>query len=135
MAFRFAGRPDGRDLCFREYTGADDLIGLRLPDAGKGVAPDVIALGPIYETKLKAMAWAPQGLARIGAWRAAIAKHARVKRTAAPVLVAIGGLTPERAPRAFAAGAQSLAVVTDFLMHPNPERRISEWLAVTKEPG
>ena len=28
--------------------------------------PDYIALGPIYETTLKVMPWAPQGLARIG---------------------------------------------------------------------
>ena len=27
--------------------------------------PDYVALGPIYETKLKVMKWAPQGLARL----------------------------------------------------------------------
>ena len=31
--------------------------------------PDYVALGPIYETKLKAMQWAPQGLERIGPGR------------------------------------------------------------------
>ena len=36
--------------------------------------PDYVALGPIYETKLKAMKWAPQGLARIGAWKARIGR-------------------------------------------------------------
>ena len=34
-------------------------------DIALGVEPDYIALGPIYPTKLKAMPWAPQGLARI----------------------------------------------------------------------
>ena len=34
-------------------------------DIALGVEPDYIALGPIYETKLKTMPWAPQGLARI----------------------------------------------------------------------
>ncbi len=83
--------------------------------------PDYIALGPIYETKLKAMVWAPQGLDRITAW----------KRRIGPLpLVAIGGLTPERASGAFAAGAQSLAVVTDFLAHAAPETRIAQWLAL-----
>lgn len=85
--------------------------------------PDYIALGPIYETKLKAMAWAPQGLARIGAWK---------RRIGALPLVAIGGLTPQRAPGAFAAGAQSLAVITDFLTHPEPEARVRDWVRLAQ---
>src|SRR5215469_6084232 len=32
-------------------------------DRALGVSPDYVALGPIYETKLKVMPWAPQGLA------------------------------------------------------------------------
>lgn len=82
--------------------------------------PDYIALGPIYETKLKAMKWQPQGLARITQWK---------KRIGDIPLVAIAGLTPARAPGVLAAGAQSLAVITDFLTHPHPEQRIREWLA------
>jgi len=82
--------------------------------------PDYIALGPIYETKLKAMKWAPQGLARITEWKA---------RIGARPLVAIGGLTPERAPAVLAAGAHSLAVITDFMSHPDPEARVRAWLA------
>jgi len=82
--------------------------------------PDYIALGPIYETRLKAMKYAPQGLDRIREWKSMIACP----------LVAIGGLTVERAPAVFAAGADSIAVVTDFLTHPEPERRIAEWLAL-----
>jgi len=30
------------------------------------LAPDYVALGPIYHTTLKVMPWAPQGLARLG---------------------------------------------------------------------
>jgi thiamine-phosphate pyrophosphorylase len=83
--------------------------------------PAYVALGPIYETKLKAMTWQPQGLARIGQW----------KRLAAGVpLVAIGGLTLERAAGAFDAGADSLAVITDFLTHPEPELRVRQWVAL-----
>jgi thiamine-phosphate pyrophosphorylase len=82
--------------------------------------PDYVALGPIYETKLKAMKWAPQGLARLGAWKA---------RIGALPLVAIGGLTPERADGVVAAGAQSIAVITDFMTAQDPERRIEMWLA------
>jgi thiamine-phosphate pyrophosphorylase len=85
------------------------------------VGPDYVALGPIYETRLKAMKWAPQGLDRIADWR---------HRIGGLPLVAIGGLTPERAEAALAAGADSLAVVTDFITHADPEARVSEWLAL-----
>jgi thiamine-phosphate pyrophosphorylase len=81
--------------------------------------PDYVALGPIYETKLKAMPWAPQGLERIKQWRTRI--------NSLP-LVAIGGLTPDRAPQVAAAGADSLAVITDFVTAPDPEARILAWL-------
>jgi thiamine-phosphate pyrophosphorylase len=50
--------------------------------------PDYVALGPIYPTILKAMAFAPQGLERIGEWK---------RRIGSVPLVAIGGLTVERA--------------------------------------
>ena len=81
--------------------------------------PDYIALGPIYETKLKAMKWAPQGLGRITQWR---------HRLGDMPLVAIGGITPDLASGVLAAGASSVAVITDFLTHPQPEQRIRTWL-------
>jgi thiamine-phosphate pyrophosphorylase len=86
--------------------------------------PDYVALGPIYETKLKIMPWAPQGLARIGEWKA-LAKRP---------LVAIGGITLERAPAVFAAGADSIAIVTDIVAHPDPERRTRDWLRLVSTP-
>lgn len=81
--------------------------------------PDYIALGPIYETKLKAMTWAPQGLARIAEWK---------QRIGTIPLVAIGGITPERAGGVMAAGADSVAVITDFITAPHPEARVKLWL-------
>lgn len=85
-------------------------------------SPDYVALGPIYPTTLKVMPWAPQGLARISEWQ----------RRIAPVpLVAIGGLTVERLPGVFRAGADSAAVVSDVLLHPAPEARAREWLQAT----
>jgi thiamine-phosphate pyrophosphorylase len=84
--------------------------------------PTYVALGPIYETKLKAMPWAPQGLDRIKEWR---------RRIGSLPLVAIGGLAPERAPDVIAAGADSLAVITDFLTSTDHEARIGLWLRQT----
>ena len=59
-------------------------------DIALAAEPDYVALGPIYETRLKAMQWAPQGLARITDWKARIGDLP---------LVAIGGITPERRRR------------------------------------
>lgn len=87
------------------------------------LSPDYVAIGPIYPTLLKEMAFAPQGLARIGDWR---------KRIGDIPLVAIGGLTPERAIAALAAGADSACVVTDILRNIDPEARTREWVAATQ---
>jgi len=89
-------------------------------DTALAASPDNVALGPIYETRLKAMKWAPQGLGRVTQWKS---------RIGALPLVAIGGLTPARADAVRAAGADSLAVITDFFAHPDPEARVSQWLA------
>jgi len=81
--------------------------------------PDYIALGPVYETTLKKMKWAPQGLERVREWQ---------RRINCP-LVAIGGITLELAPAVFAAGADVIAVVTDVVRHPEPAARTRQWLA------
>jgi thiamine-phosphate pyrophosphorylase len=82
---------------------------------------DYVALGPIYPTLLKVMPWQPQGLARIGEWK---------RRVGARPLVAIGGVTLERLPGVFAAGADVAAVVTDIVRAAHPEGRARQWLAV-----
>lgn len=85
--------------------------------------PDYVALGPIYFTRLKAMAFAPQGLERIGEWK---------RRIGAIPLVAVGGLNAERAKLCLAAGADVVSVVTDITLHPDPEARAREWVAATR---
>jgi thiamine-phosphate pyrophosphorylase len=88
------------------------------------LAPDYIALGPIYPTLLKQMAFAPQGLEKIGIWK---------KRIGETPLVAIGGLTPERARAVLEAGADSACVVTDILRSEDPEARTREWIEATQD--
>ena len=85
--------------------------------------PDYVALGPIYETLLKEIPWDPQGLDRIGEWKKLIGQKP---------LVAIGGLTLERALLCLKAGADSAAVVTDIVRAANPEARAKEWIAATR---
>ncbi|GGC67014.1 thiamine phosphate synthase [Chelatococcus reniformis] len=92
-------------------------------EAALAARPDYVALGPIYPTTLKVMRFGPQGLDRIGQW----------KRQVGPMpLVAIGGITLERAPGVFAAGADSIAVVSDVTQNPDPDARVRDWLAFTQ---
>ncbi len=90
---------------------------------GLTFAPDYVALGPIYPTILKAMAVAPQGVEKLGAWRRVIG---------ATPLCAIGGLNVERAKLCLAAGADIVAVVTDITLNADPEARAKEWIAATR---
>jgi thiamine-phosphate pyrophosphorylase len=87
------------------------------------LAPDYVALGPIYPTLLKVMPWQPQGLERITLWK---------RRIGALPLVAIGGLTLERLPGVFGAGADVAAVVTDIVRAREPETRTRAWLAAAE---
>lgn len=86
--------------------------------------PAYVALGPVWPTLLKQMKWGPQGLDRVADWK---------RRTGKVPLVGIGGITPDRLPALFVAGADSAAVVTDIAQAANPEARTREWLALTRE--
>ncbi len=93
-------------------------------DRALSLSPDYIALGPIYPTLLKKMSFAPQGLERLGDWK---------RRIGDIPLVAIGGLTPERARLVLRAGADCACVVTDILRNAEPESRLREWVEATAD--
>lgn len=87
------------------------------------LAPDYVALGPVWPTILKKMRWRSQGLERLRDWK---------RRVGAVPLVAIGGLSVARAPEAFAAGADVVSVVTDITLNPDPDSRLRDWLEATR---
>ncbi len=84
------------------------------------VEPDYVALGPVYPTTLKVMPWAPQGLGRVRQWK---------DRVGSLPLVAIGGVTLERLPDVFAAGADVAAVVSDIVRAQDPAARTRSWIS------
>lgn len=92
-------------------------------DTALAAAPDYVALGPVWPTILKKMKWQPQGVDRVGDWK---------QRIGTLPLVAIGGISAERASLVLEQGATSAAVVTDIVLHENPEARTRQWLAVTE---
>jgi len=86
--------------------------------------PDYVALGPIFFTTLKSMRFAPQGIERITTWKILVGEMP---------LVAIGGIKLEHAADIFAAGADSIAVVSDVTQNADPDARVRAWLEATRE--
>ncbi|MET0446373.1 MAG: thiamine phosphate synthase [Pseudorhodoplanes sp.] len=86
--------------------------------------PEYVALGPIFFTTLKSMRFEPQGIPKIGTWK---------KRVGDIPLVAIGGIKFEHAAEIFAAGADSIAVVSDVTQNPDPDARVRQWLGLSEQ--
>ena len=92
-------------------------------DRAMALSPDYVALGPVYPTKLKKMKWHRQGLEKVREWKGLIGDVP---------LVAIGGMTVERAAGAFEAGADIVSAVTDITWNDDPEGRVRQWLGATR---
>ncbi|AJE45440.1 thiamine phosphate synthase [Celeribacter indicus] len=126
--FVHLGQEDMDEADFAALRRAGVRYGLSTHDEAEldralALDPAYVALGPVYPTLLKKMKWGPQGLDRVRAWKEAAGQVP---------LVGIGGLTPERLPGVFAAGADSAAVVTDIQQAEDPEVRCAEWIAATE---
>lgn len=92
-------------------------------DRALSLAPDYVALGPVYPTILKKMRWHQQGLERVTEWKRLIGELP---------LVAIGGMSVERAAGAFVSGADIVSAVTDITLKEDPEGRVRQWIEVTR---
>lgn len=105
----------------RAVVGAEAVVGISTHDAAQITAAahtsaSYIAVGPIYGTSTKDTGYSARGLDLVRAARA----------TGKPV-VAIGGITLERARDVIAAGASSVAVITDLLTG-DPEERVRQFI-------
>src|SRR3954469_12067076 len=120
------GQEDLADADLGEIRKAGLTLGISTHDDAElatalAAKPDYIALGPIFPTTLKSMRFAPQGVAKITEWK---------RRVGNIPLVAIGGIKLEQAPAIFAAGADSIAVVSDVTQHADPDARVRAWLQI-----
>jgi thiamine-phosphate pyrophosphorylase len=118
------GQEDLADADLKAIRAAGLTLGLSTHDDAElenalRAKPDYIALGPIFPTTLKSMRFAPQGIPRITEWK---------KRIGSIPLVAIGGIKLEQAREIFAAGADSIAVVSDITQNPDSDARVRAWL-------
>ena len=121
------------------HLGQDDLLtadiraiekaGLRLgvsthcyfeAAVAHGLRPSYIAFGPVYHTELKAMDFAPQGIGNLKTWR----------RFFDYPLVAIGGITLERADEILEGEPDYISVVRDITLSKNPDEKVKSWLKV-----
>jgi thiamine-phosphate pyrophosphorylase len=123
------GQEDLADADLKAIRDAGLSLGLSTHDdeelaTALRAKPDYVALGPIFPTTLKSMRFAPQGIAKIAEWK---------KRIGNIPLVAIGGIKFEQAAAIFAAGADSIAVVSDVTQNADPDARVRAWLGLNAE--
>lgn len=86
-------------------------------DVALAVRPSYIALGHVFPTQTKQMPSAPQGLAQLAA---------HVQRLGDYPTVAIGGISPARAPAVHETGVGSIAVVSAIT-------QAADWHAATQQ--
>ena len=110
--------PDARAL-----LGPDAILGVSTHSVAAAVAAcdldvDYVAIGPVFETPNAAARRDPLG---VGAVAEAAARMSRP-------LVAIGGITLERAAELLAAGAAAVAVISDIMAQPDIASRVRAYL-------
>jgi thiamine-phosphate pyrophosphorylase len=96
----------------------DQAVGLA---AGPSRAITYVAIGPVFGTTTKATGYEGIGLETVG-------EAARRVRAGGLPLVAIGGITLERARSVIEAGADSVAVIGDLLAGGDPEGRVRAYV-------
>ncbi|MFN5716848.1 MAG: thiamine phosphate synthase [Bradyrhizobium sp.] len=123
------GQEDLADADLAEIRKAKLTLGISTHDDAElatalAAKPDYVALGPIFFTTLKSMRFEPQGIPKITEWK---------KRIGNIPLVAIGGIKFEHSAEIFAAGADSIAVVSDVTQTADPDARVRQGLGIPAE--
>ena len=122
------GQDDLDPASVRRILGGAAIVGVSThsPDqvrAASALAVDYIAVGPIFGTSTKETGYRDVGTTFVS-------EAARILELAGCTrpIVAIGGITLERAPAVIRAGAAAVAVISDLLSTGNPEARVKEYL-------
>jgi thiamine-phosphate pyrophosphorylase len=113
----------------RAVAGPESIVGLSTHDEAQidraaATSASYIAVGPIYGTPTKDTGYSARGLDLI--------RYA-VSRAGGRPVVAIGGITLDRAGAVLAAGAASVAVISDLITD-DPSARVREFLAAVAAP-
>jgi thiamine-phosphate pyrophosphorylase len=118
------GQDDLTPVQVRAVVGPGAIVGLSTHtseqlDRAVREPIDYLAIGPIFGTDTKATGYDPIGVEAV--------RRASAAARGVP-LVAIGGITRERARSVLDAGANSVAVITDLLKGSDPAARVREFL-------
>jgi len=121
------GQDDLAPSLVRSVVGEASNVGLSthtVDQVRHAVAEPVsyVAIGPVFGTVSKETGYEAIGLGTVR-------EAAVVARAKKLPLVAIGGITLERAPAVVEAGADAVAVISDLLATGNPEARVKALLA------
>jgi thiamine-phosphate pyrophosphorylase len=122
------GQDDLRPEAARAVVGPDAVVGYSTHTADQIRAAidepiSYLAIGPVFGSATKDTGHAAVGLGRVRA--AALAAATRDLR-----VVAIGGITLERAMDAVTAGASAVAVISDLMTTGDPTARVRAYLDV-----
>ena len=122
------GQADLDPASVRRILGGGSIVGLSTHTADQVRAAatmgvDYIAVGPIFGTATKDTGYRDAGTSFVSA-AAGILREAGC----ATPIVAIGGITLDRAPGVMDAGASAVAVISDLLSTGDPEARVREYL-------
>jgi thiamine-phosphate pyrophosphorylase len=109
----------------RAVVGPDKLVGISTHNRAQfeqaaATSADYIAVGPIFSTSTKANPDPIVGKEFIR----------QVRPLTDKPIVAIGGITLERAAEAVRAGADSVAVISDVLRAPDPGERVRQFIEI-----
>ena len=112
----------------RDLLGEEAIIGLSTHNRqqfldAQAQDVDYIAMGPIFSTSTKEADYPPLGVEALGGL---------IADSRYPV-VAIGGISLEKAPQVWMAGADSVAVISDIANAGDPAQRVSHYLSLGKE--
>jgi thiamine-phosphate pyrophosphorylase len=108
----------------RKVLGPHKIVGVSTHDLAQAQeaehgGADYIGFGPLFGTTTKATGYSARGLEQLREIRAVVRLP----------IVAIGGITTERAPSALAAGANAVAMISDLVLAPDVTRKVRETLA------
>ena len=122
------GQEDLEPAAARRILGGEAGVGISTHSVDQVRAAsrqpvDYIAVGPIFGTSTKDTGYGDVGTALVTEAAAILRESADAKP-----IVAIGGITLERAPGVLLAGANSVAVISDLLATGDPEARVREYL-------
>lgn len=113
----------------RRVLGPDKVIGVSTHDPAQALAAarggaDYIGFGPLFGTNTKATGYTARGLDQLREIRALVRLP----------IVAIGGISTERAPATLAAGANAVAMISDLVLADDVTDKVRGTLEKLKRP-